>query len=103
NVVREPLASAARLVATTAGGIGHVVQDGTTGMLVGERDVPAMAWAIRRILYDPAFAARLGATARAGATADATWERVAERFDEVYDAAVSVRLSSPPSVFLWLH
>jgi glycosyltransferase involved in cell wall biosynthesis len=96
NVVMEALASATPLVATTAGGIGHVVQDGTTGMLVGERDVPALAWAIGRILDDRAFAGRLGATARAWATADATWERVAERFDEVYDAAVSVRLSSPP-------
>ena len=96
NVVMEALASATPLVATTAGGIGHVVQDGKTGMLVGERDVPALAWAIGRILDDRVFGERLGAAARAWATADATWERVAERFDEVYDAAVSVRLSSPP-------
>ena len=88
NVVMEALASATPLVATTAGGIGHVVQDGTTGMLVGERDVPALAWAIGRILDDRAFGERLGAAARAWATTDATWERVAERFDEVYDAAV---------------
>jgi glycosyltransferase involved in cell wall biosynthesis len=88
NVVMEALASATPLVATTAGGIGHVVQDGTTGLLVGERDVPALAWAIGRILDDRAFGERLGAAARAWATTDATWERVAERFDEVYDAAV---------------
>ena len=91
NVVMEALASATPLVATPAGGIGHVVQDGTTGMLVEERDVPALAWAIGRILDDRAFGERLGAAARAWATTDATWERVAERFDEVYDAAVDSR------------
>ena len=91
NVVMEALASATPLVATTAGGIGHVVQDGTTGMLVGERDVPALAWAIGRILDDRAFGERLGAAARAWATTDATWERVAQRFDDVYDAAVDSR------------
>ena len=91
NVVMEALASATPLVATTAGGIGHVVQDGTTGMLVAERDVPALAWAIGRILDDRAFGERLGAAARAWATTDATWERVAERFDDVYDAAVDSR------------
>jgi glycosyltransferase involved in cell wall biosynthesis len=91
NVVMEALASATPLVATTAGGIGHVVQDGTTGMLVAERDVPALAWAIGRILDDRAFGERLGAAARAWATTDATWERVAERFDDVYDEAVDSR------------
>ena len=91
NVVMEALASATPLVGTTAGGIGHVVQDGTTGMLVAERDVPALAWAIGRILDDRAFGERLGAAARAWATTDATWERVAERFDDVYDAAVDSR------------
>ena len=72
NVVMEALASATPLVATTAGGIGTVVQDGTTGMLVAERDVPALAWAIGRILDDRAFGERLGAAARAWATTDAT-------------------------------
>jgi len=95
NVVMEALASATPLVATTAGGIGHVVQDGTTGMLVGERDVPSLAWAIGRILDDRAFGERLGAAARAWAATDATWERVAERFDEVYEAAVNSRAARP--------
>lgn len=89
NVVMEALASATPLVATTAGGIGHIVRDGTTGMLVAERDVPALAWAINRILDDRAFGERLGIAARTWATTDATWERVAERFDAAYETAVS--------------
>ena len=52
---------------------------------------PALAWAIGRLLDDRAFGERLGAAARAWATTAATWERVAERFDEVYDAAVRSR------------
>ena len=93
NVVMEALASATPLVATTAGGIGHVVQDGTTGLLVAERDVPALASAIGRILADRATGQRLGEAARAWAATDATWERAAERFDEAYEAAVGARLS----------
>jgi phosphatidyl-myo-inositol dimannoside synthase len=95
NVVMEALASATPLVATTAGGIGHVVQDGTTGLLVGERDVPALASAIGRILDDRAFGARLGAAARAWTATDATWQRAAERFDAAYETAVRAKRAKP--------
>ncbi|HSC27048.1 MAG TPA: glycosyltransferase family 4 protein, partial [Vicinamibacterales bacterium] len=46
NVVLEALASATPVVTTAAGGIGPVVEHGTTALVVPERDSPALASAI---------------------------------------------------------
>jgi glycosyltransferase involved in cell wall biosynthesis len=87
NVVLESLASATPLVATTAGGIGSVVKDQSTGLLVGERDAAALAAAIDRVLSDRALGVKLGTAARVWASTHAGWDQVAERFEEVYERA----------------
>lgn len=53
------------VVATAVGGIPDLLTDGETGLLVPDGDVPAMADAVRRLLDDPAPAARLSAGGRA--------------------------------------
>jgi glycosyltransferase involved in cell wall biosynthesis len=88
NVVLEALASATPVVATTAGGIGSVVQDEVTGWLVAERDADALARAIAGVLDDPARGRAVGAAARDDMAARFGWARVAERFEAAYDAAV---------------
>jgi glycosyltransferase involved in cell wall biosynthesis len=90
NVVLESLASGTPLVATAAGGIGSVVADGVTGLIVPQRDVTALAGAIDRLLADRVLAARLGDTARQWAVAEGSWSRAAERFESVYDRAASL-------------
>jgi glycosyltransferase involved in cell wall biosynthesis len=90
NVVMESLSSGTPLVATPAGGIGSVVADGVTGLVVPERDVTGLAGAIDRLLTDRALAARLGDTARRWAIAEGSWSRAAERFEGVYDRAASL-------------
>jgi phosphatidyl-myo-inositol dimannoside synthase len=87
NVVLESLASGTPLVATTAGGIGAVVRDGETGVLVPEADANAIAAALGRLLGNPAERGRLGATARAWALRHAGWEAVAAAFERAYAAA----------------
>ncbi|AKJ30625.1 glycosyltransferase family 4 protein [Caldimonas brevitalea] len=52
------------IVATAVGGVPEVVQDGSTGLLVPNEDVPALAAALDRLQDDPALAARLGQAAR---------------------------------------
>jgi glycosyltransferase involved in cell wall biosynthesis len=91
NTVMEALASGTPLVATTAGGIGSVVTHERNGLLVPEKDVPALEAAIERLIADPAARAALGAAARAEAVASRTWDRVAERFEQVYDRAACRR------------
>jgi glycosyltransferase involved in cell wall biosynthesis len=89
NVVMEALASATPLVATSAGGIGSVVMHERTGLLVGERDVSALAAAIRRLLADPAQARALGDAARTHVLRTASWDDVARAFDAAYERAAS--------------
>ncbi|MEW6554104.1 MAG: glycosyltransferase family 4 protein [Actinomycetota bacterium] len=71
-VIIEAMAQGLPVVATRGGGVGEVVDDGETGLLVPPRDAAAMAEAIRGLLADPARAAKMG---KAGKRA------VAERFD----------------------
>jgi len=61
----EAMASGAPIVATDAGSITEALTDGVTGLLVPQRDVGALAAALRRLADDPALAARLGAAAAA--------------------------------------
>jgi glycosyltransferase involved in cell wall biosynthesis len=88
NVVMESLASATPLVATPAGGIGAVVDHGRTGLLVPERDAAALADALASLLSDAALRRRIGLAARQDVCARYTWERFAERLEEIFDRAV---------------
>jgi glycosyltransferase involved in cell wall biosynthesis len=87
NVVLEALASGAPLVATTAGGIGAVVDDQRTGLLVPERDAAALTTALASLIDSPARRHAMGVAARADAIARFGWTRVAERFEAAYAAA----------------
>jgi glycosyltransferase involved in cell wall biosynthesis len=87
NVVMETLASATPLVSTRAGGIGSVVTDGETGLLVAEHDAAALASAITTLLDDPSRGRGIGAAARRLAIDRYGWGRVAERFEAAYARA----------------
>ena len=87
NVVLEALASGTPLVASRVGGISAVARDGETALLVPERDAGALAHAIERLLSDRPARERIGAAARQRAAQERGWDRVAERFEAVYDRA----------------
>lgn len=63
--VMHPMALGRPVVATAVGGVPEMVIDDETGLLVPASDEVALATALRRVLEDPALAARLGAAARA--------------------------------------
>ena len=85
----EAWRAATALVMTNRGGAGEFVRDGEDGILVDPEDVDALAAAIARVLADPPLRARL-ATAGAGRVAEFTWERVVERYLQVYAQAEAV-------------
>jgi len=87
NVVMESLASGTPLVATTAGGITAVAQDGENALLVGERDPAALARAIEALLSNADLRARIGETARQRVLEWHSWSHVAQRFEQSYRAA----------------
>jgi glycosyltransferase involved in cell wall biosynthesis len=93
NIVLEALAAGTPLVTTTAGGIGAVVEDGRTALVVPERDAGALAAAIATLVADPVLRIRLGEAARALAGARFGWERTAGRFEAAYGRALAIKSS----------
>jgi glycosyltransferase involved in cell wall biosynthesis len=91
NVVLEALAAGAAVIATAAGGIGTVVRHEETGLVVPERNPPAIAAAISRVAEDPDLRARLGAAGRRMMEDRFGWAHVAERFEAAYERALACK------------
>ena len=65
----EAAAAGLPIVTTDAPGCREVVEDGINGILVPARDAVALTAAIRKLVLDPALAARMGAASRQKALA----------------------------------
>ncbi len=77
-VFLEAGASGLPCVAGRSGGSHEAVLDGETGYVVEPKDHAAVSGALRRLLDDPDLRARLGATARAHAEGDWSYDRRVE-------------------------
>lgn len=86
NSVLEALASGVPVVSTDVGGVRHIVQDGTTAVLVPPRNAEAMARAVLRLLENPSEAEHL-VTAGLEAVGRYTWPRVQPVLGDVYARA----------------
>ena len=71
-------------VATSAGGMGEVIVEGETGLLVAPGDAAALAGALTRLIDDPELGRRLGANARAMVAEEFTAHTMIERHMELY-------------------
>jgi glycosyltransferase involved in cell wall biosynthesis len=60
----EAMMTGLPVIATRHAGIGEVIEDGVTGLLVDERDVEGMAVAMARVIESPAEAVRMGVAGR---------------------------------------
>ena len=72
NILIEGLAAGTAVVCTELPSLHELIEHGTSGLFVPERDPRALADALQRLLADPAEAARMAAEGR---------RRVAESFD----------------------
>ncbi len=80
------------VVASDAGGLPEVVEDGVTGLVVPRGDVPALASAIGSLLEDPERRRQMGIAGRRRAAEHFDWDRTAEQFEQVYrDIGAGVR------------
>jgi glycosyltransferase involved in cell wall biosynthesis len=70
NVLMEAASQKLAAVATRAGAIEELIEDGRTGLLAPPGDPPALAAALGRLIADPALRARLGAAGQARVAAD---------------------------------
>jgi colanic acid/amylovoran biosynthesis glycosyltransferase len=89
TVLLEAAACALPVVATRHSGIPEIVEDGVTGLLVGERDAVALAAALRALLADPERRAAMGRTARRRVENHHDVERVSAGLQAIYEGAVA--------------
>ena len=94
-VVNEAMHAGVPVIATDAVGAaaGGLVRHDSNGLIVPERDPPALAAAIRRLTTDAALAARLGDQARRDVERF-SHRAMADAFEAAVEHAVSVR---PPT------
>ena len=80
----EAMAAGCPVVATRAGGIPDLVEDGVNGLLVDAGDRDALALALHRLLVDRELAARLGRAARETVRRRFTPGHALARLDQLY-------------------
>ena len=85
----EAMAAGRPVVASSVGGLGDLVVDGETGLLVPPGDVAALRAALEQLLADAGLRKRLGRAARERVLAEFTWKRYAEHIQRAYDEARS--------------
>jgi len=83
-VLIEAAALGKPIVATAVDGSREIVTDGETGLLVPPADPAALAAAVKRLLDDPALAARLGARARETIPPRFTLEKMIAGYADLY-------------------
>jgi glycosyltransferase involved in cell wall biosynthesis len=80
----EAMGCEVAVVASDAGGLPEVVEDGVTGLVVPRGDSAALARAIGSLLSDPVRREQMGQAGRARALRLFDWDRTAEQFEELY-------------------
>ena len=80
----EAMGCEVAVVASDAGGLPEVVEDGVTGLVVPRGDSTALAQAIGSLLADPERRRTMGQAGRARALRLFDWDRSAEQFEQIY-------------------
>jgi glycosyltransferase involved in cell wall biosynthesis len=80
----EAMGCEVAVVASDAGGLPEVVENGVTGLVVPRGDSKALAEAIGSLLADPQRRRRMGQAGRERALRLFDWDRSAEQFEEIY-------------------
>jgi glycosyltransferase involved in cell wall biosynthesis len=80
----EYMAAGKAIVASRAGQIAEILEDGHSGILVTPGDVAALSQTLLRLIADPALQRRLGRNARQQAVANHSWEQYIARLAQIY-------------------
>lgn len=71
--------------------VAEMVEDGRTGLIVPARDCETLSEAIIRLLKDDALRQQMGRNAEYKARTELSWDRIAARTVDVYEAALASR------------
>lgn len=83
NVFLEAQAAGCTVLATTAGGIPEIIEDGVSGRLVPPDDIDAAASVLRELLLDPSLRAQLSRNAKRSAE-QYDWSQIASKYAALY-------------------
>jgi glycosyltransferase involved in cell wall biosynthesis len=93
-VALEAMAAGAPVVASDAGGLREVVLHDKTGTLSYVGDSASLAWAVLKVLQEPARAQALTEAAKLRLESDFSWPTIAARTIEIYDQVWTEFLAS---------
>ncbi len=82
----EAMAAGCGIVATHVGGIGEVLEDGVSGLLVHPQDPDAIAGGLLRLIGDPSLRTRLGSAAQSAVAARFDVRTTVRRLEDRYTA-----------------
>ncbi len=85
----EAMAAGKAVVATKVGGVGDVIEDGRTGVLVPPGDAEALADALVMLARDRAMRHRLGQAAKDSVAVRFAHERLVDDVDRLYTSALA--------------
>ena len=91
NGAIEAMAAGLPVVASAVGGLLDLVHDGRTGMLVQPGHPEELAGALRRLVTDRPFAARIGEAAQAHVKERYSFGRMVKAFEDLYTAGLPSR------------
>ncbi len=81
----EAMACGIPVVATSAGALSEIIEDGVTGILVPPADSQALSEALKTLLADPDLCRRMGQAGRERVLKNFTWRRTAEKMAQTYE------------------
>jgi glycosyltransferase involved in cell wall biosynthesis len=87
----EAMATELPVVATRVGGVGDLVEDSLTGLLVPTGDAPALETALATLERERAWARALGRAGRERVLARHSSERMASEYQSLYEMALAQR------------
>ena len=96
--VLEAMAMSKPVVATMAGGLPEIVQDGETGVLVPPGDHDSLAKTVVQLLADPTKRSALGKAARDRIEAHFTLETMMSHLTTAYDSVLKGQARLPHSL-----
>jgi glycosyltransferase involved in cell wall biosynthesis len=96
RVLAEAMAAGVPVIGSSSGAIPEVVGD--AGLIVAERDAPALARAIERVLSDPGLRQSLIANGKQRAQQHFAWPVVADRTVRLFRAALAHRRGATASL-----
>lgn len=85
----EAMGSGSPLIACAVGGLKEIVESGTDGLLVEEKNVDELADAIITLLRDPEAGIEMAAKARAKIEEDYSHIAAAKKYFEIYESALN--------------